>query len=240
MQNCLVCLEDEVDAMAATKVYEEFKAHTARNTYDIEFKGGAKYSIPNTIRVILTTNNIKTFKMDKDERRILAIKISGELVGNLGYWAKFNEFLADAALMRRTFDYFKTLPLKPPSYFRKLPETSYSKVLKDMSKDPVESWLMEEGEEFLMKDNNEYGSQELWKLYKSWIEGREGKAIGNNAFTGLMQVNDVASRLFKWSRKAGKSFFTINRQQMKEFIGGNNCCYIEDDEDSQDLPEKEL
>jgi hypothetical protein len=243
MSNCILCLEEEVNFASTKKVYEEFKKVTGSKTYDIEIKCGAKYSIPNNIRIMMTTNNLMSIKVDEKERRLIPIKVSDIHLNDSTYWEKFYEFTSDVRLMRRTYDYFKNeVPLKPSSYFTKTPMTKYGEDLKEASKPPIDEWIIERSEDFI-NGADVYKSPELCDKYNKWLEARQMKPMTQSAFTLLIKNRDIVNTLFTWKKTKVGNVFNVHKDVYAAYIKKYEeehpveCEFIDSDAEEEEIKE---
>jgi hypothetical protein len=217
MQSAILCPIEEISFETSKPQYSKFKAHTASTEYKIEIKCGAKYEIDNTIRLILISNNTVSIKLDENERRILAIKVSDRHLQDHAFFNKLYKYLENPNLMRRTFDYFKNEVDISKTNFKQIPETKYSKDLKEHFSNPMEEWVRELSETFIDGDD-EYKSTDLCEIYNDWAQKRRLSSISNTSFSTKIKQNAVLTKLFTWKKTKICNKFVVNKEEYIKYM----------------------
>jgi hypothetical protein len=138
-----------------------------------------KFKKPVSVRsyhhFLVTTNNPDPIKITEDDRRYVVIRSSDELRGNTEYFAQFHQIIRNPRAVRAIYEYFTT----PCAHcnmdqFRSLPlpESTYSKQLKRVYKDPVLLWLEHLVSRFYTLPDE---IEELRKQHEESLVGKRGR-----------------------------------------------------------------
>jgi hypothetical protein len=104
-------------------------------------KGKDPMKINSFHNFIAPTNNNDPVPTGGDDRRLMIVRASDELIGNVAYFNKFYEYINDKNAMKTLYEYYRTV--KIPENFNKLkpPTTKHHQELKTMSRNVIEQWL---------------------------------------------------------------------------------------------------
>ena len=155
-------LKDTVEAMSV------IKGLITDDTMTINDKGIRPYEIKSYHRFIITTNNPEPITSKKGDRRNLIISSSDEMCGNIPYFTKMQEYLADEAVIKTCYDYFMSIPDMDKFGMIPMPITAYQKELKEQNKSPLEHFLESFTQENFDKPEVEILSCDLLEQLKKW------------------------------------------------------------------------
>ena len=138
----------------------------------INNKGVSQYDIQSYHRFIITTNNEEPISTTKDDRRKLIIRSSDELIGNKEYFDDMYKILEDMNVVKTCYEYFKNIEGLDKFLSIPMPKTEYQEDLKEMSVNPIESWIKDfvtqnagNGEEVVSLQ-----SKETYAEFKDWVK----------------------------------------------------------------------
>jgi hypothetical protein len=187
----------------------------------INNKGVNGFEIPSFHRFIITTNKddggIRTCD---DDRRNVIIRSSDDKIGDKEYFNKMYELLEDINVIRTCYDYFKNI--KGMKDFGKipLPVTEYQKNLKELSRSPEESWLIDFTTENDHKEEVENLGIETYNEFKNWCINNGLESYNTNCVKlGVKLINMNISGIKK-GRKTKKGDTKIfNIKKIKKHFG---------------------
>jgi len=136
----------------------------------INEKNVKKFEIISYHRFFGTTNHEDPFKTEKDDRRNWIVRSSDELLGNVEYFNKMREYLADVNVLKTCYEYFKNIP--GMEYFNKLPMpvTEYQQDMKEMNMSPIENWIKSFTLENYYEDTVELLDKKQYDLFVKWCQ----------------------------------------------------------------------
>jgi hypothetical protein len=132
---------DELSRKDSLECDGKIKGLISNPILTINQKGVDPYPIISYHRFIGTTNNEDPIKTSKDDRRNWIIRASDELIGDVKYFNKMQEYLADVNVIKTCYEYFKSIPDIKDFKSIPMPVTEYQKEMKEISMSPIESWV---------------------------------------------------------------------------------------------------
>jgi len=134
----------------------------------INNKGVNKFQILSYHRFLITTNNEEPINTKYDDRRNIVIRSSDEKCGDKLYFKTLYELLDDVNVVKTCYEYFKSIPDMDSFSQISIPKTEYHKELKELSRNPIESWL----EYFTLqnqdKDCIELKANSIYEKFYDW------------------------------------------------------------------------
>jgi hypothetical protein len=185
-------------------------------------KGKDPLKITSYHNFIAPTNNNDPVPTTGDDRRLMIVRASDELIGNTKYFDKFYGFINDKNAMKTLFEYYRTVHI--PENFNKLkpPTTKHHQELKTMNRHVIEQWLeafiveevrllypgVDNLDEFIESDEFEesqdekgYSSAHLYDDFKEWRQSNginyEVSAPQFNMRIHNMRVNGITVKKTK-------------------------------------------
>jgi hypothetical protein len=237
----LVYQAEEVDKTNSATLMEQLKNHATSKWLNIEAKGQKTFTIDNVCRLIITTNNTTPLRIEEQERRILAVQVSNKRLGDKAFWDTFHKFVRNAQVMRREFDFFKSRDISAVD-FRKIPETKFSKTLKEHFQDPIYQFIVDEADH--LKSKEDYGdfilSSDLTNRYNEWRkkQGFQG-SMSERTMKTILETKEPFRSMFEYKRKRDGRGYLINQQTLRGFVVKNidqdEECEIEEEEDIKEI-----
>jgi hypothetical protein len=154
-----------------TMEYEgQIKALITDSKLTINNKGAPQYDINSYHRFIITTNKDDPIKTSYDDRRKLIIRSSDDKCNDNQYFSMLYLLLNDVNVIKTCYEYFKNIPDMDKFNLIKLPTTNYHNDLKELSKSPIELWLID----FIYANSDReiitYQSIDVYKLFVEWCK----------------------------------------------------------------------
>jgi hypothetical protein len=140
----------------------------------INNKGISQYDINSYHRFIITTNNEEPVNTTKDDRRKLIIRSSDEKIGDKEYFKTIYGYLENINVIKTCYEYFKSIPEMQDFNKIPMPQTEYQQNLKELSRSPIELWLVQ-----LIYDN--------WNSENVEMLGSEA----NDCFKDFCKTNNI-------------------------------------------------
>jgi flagellar motor protein MotB len=147
----------------------------------INNKGVSSYPITSYHRFIITTNNEDPVKTKEDDRRKFINRCSDELINNVEYFKKINEYIDDVNVIKTCYEFFKSYVYKTKNekgeeieitmdYFNKipLPVTEFHRDMKESNMSPIEMWVKSFALENFNEQKIELFSSEQYDFFKMW------------------------------------------------------------------------
>lgn len=226
IRDCFIYGAEELDGVSARQQIDQFKEFTTSERVLINKKGEAKYDIPNKINMYMTSNNTNPVPIGEQERRILPINCSDDLVGNKEFWKSFYEnIIGNKSACRSMFDYYNDSERFNLDKWnsKDIPKTEYFNILKEASKDPIETILL----------NNEQYLRTLSEWFKpNDILGKINQELTNMKLNSINVVQiglklstlTFCKKLFNKKHTKLGNLYSINQTFMDELFG----CKIEE------------
>ena len=170
MANTFLVNLDELSRKESLECEGKIKGLITNPRMTINEKGVKQYPIISYHRFFGTTNHQDPFKTEKDDRRNWITRASDELIGNVEYFNKINEYINDINVIKTCYEYFKTIPDMINFNKMKMPVSDYHQDMKDANMSPIELWL----KSFILDNYYEtevekYG-KELFELFNEWCK----------------------------------------------------------------------
>ena len=153
-------------------------------------KGIDQVTITSYHRFIITTNNMDPIPTSKDDRRILFMRCSDELIGQKDFFKHFYSLLKNRNTMKTVFEFFMKRNIV--DFDKKFHATDHAKMLHEAATHPVELWL----QEFVMDPNNAavevtMTSGQVWKLYEAFCKNRGFKLDYQDAAVLMKKIGTL-------------------------------------------------
>jgi hypothetical protein len=169
MVNAFLVNLDELTRKESLECEGKIKALITNPHLTINEKGVKQYGIISYHRFFGTTNHEDPLKTSKDDRRNWIVRSSDELLGNVEYFTKMNEYLADVNVLKTCYEHFKSIPGMKDFNKLPIPVTEYQQDMKEMNMSPIESWLKSFTlEHYYDKTNPELLGKEQYDLFNEW------------------------------------------------------------------------
>ena len=168
MANTFLVNLDELSRKETLECEGKIKGLITNPKMTINEKGVKQYGIISYHRFIGTTNNEDPIKTEKDDRRNWVIRASDELIGNVEYFNKINEYINDVNIVKTCYEYFKSIPDMINFNKIPMPVTEYQADMKEQNVSPIENWL----KSFVL--DNFYETEvtkrgiDLYNLFNDW------------------------------------------------------------------------
>jgi len=168
MANTFLVNLDELSRKETLECEGKIKGLITNPKMTINEKGVKQYGIISYHRFIGTTNNEDPIKTEKDDRRNWVIRASDELIGNVEYFNKINEYINDVNVIKTCYEYFKSIPDMINFNKIPMPVTEYQADMKEQNVSPIENWL----KSFVL--DNFYETEvtkrgiDLYNLFNDW------------------------------------------------------------------------
>lgn len=132
---------DEMEKKLALEADGKIKNLITEGILTINDKCISQFKVKSYHRFIITTNNLETIKISKDDRRNVLIQSSSELIGNKEYFNHMWKIIEDPNVIKTMAVYFKSLNV-PEIYLNvDRPMTELKRDLIDMCKSKYDMWL---------------------------------------------------------------------------------------------------
>ena len=168
MTNCFLVHLPELSKKEFLDNEGKVKGLITDYTLPINGKGSNAYTINSNHRFIATTNTEDPVPTDDKDRRNLIIRCSDEKKGDILYFEKALEYLADETVLRTLYDHFMDIPNMDKFHEISLPKTEHQTQMKEANRDPIKIWL----EEYTLQNSAEATvtktSNETHDLFIQW------------------------------------------------------------------------
>jgi len=193
------------------------------STIFINNKGVNGFEIPSYHRFIITTNKDDGgIRTSDDDRRNVIIRSSDDKIGDKEYFNKMYELLEDINVIRTCYDYFKNIEGMKDFGKISLPVTEYQKNLKELSRSPEESWLIDFTTENDDKEEVENLGVETYNEFKNWcvnngLENYNTTCLKLGVKLTNMNINGISKG--KHTNKGYTKIFNIKKLKKHFGIG---------------------
>jgi hypothetical protein len=170
MANTFLINLDELSRKESLECEGEIKGLITNPRMTINEKGVKQYGIISYHRFIATTNNEDPVKTEKDDRRNWIVRASDELIGNVAYFNKINEYLDDVDAVKTCYEYFKSIPYMEDFKEIKMPNTEHQQGMKETSISPLENWVKSLVTENFYEQEKEITNKEQYELFNHWCK----------------------------------------------------------------------
>lgn len=170
MANTFLVNLDELSRKESLECEGEIKGLITNPRMTINEKGVKQYGIISYHRFIGTTNNEDPLKTEKDDRRNWIVRSSDELIGNVAYFNKINEYLDDVDALKTCYEYFKSIPYMDDFKQIKMPVTEHQEGMKETSVSPLENWLKSFVIENFYEQEKDITNKEQYELFNHWCK----------------------------------------------------------------------
>lgn len=198
----------------------------------INNKGVSQYDINSYHRFIITTNNEEPVNTSKRDRRKLIIRSSDEKIGDKDYFNKLYGLLDDVNVIKTCYEYFKAIP--DIGEFNKIPmpKTEYQENLKELSRSPIELWLIQLVYDNWDKENVEMLGNEACDSFREFCKNNNITFDINAVKLGvrIKNMNIDGIEKGKHTKKGDKRLYVIEKLK-KHF--GLGCLILENDDDNE-------
>jgi len=211
----VVCNElPQLTSTSRNSVFDTLKSAITDDDRTYEIKGGRKWSGPNYVNCICTTNHDFTYNIEQNDGRILALKCSPRYARNFEYFTELNKNLQqDNADHLITFLYER----KITHDLRDIPMTQLKKEMIELSlttpirfvnsikeeSDLINDLLHRGVNDVALNDSikldinsNKIKSSSLYLLYMQWCKERGENTMSQTAFSRILK-NDCNIPSFK-------------------------------------------
>jgi len=202
----------------------------------INNKGVSQYDINSYHRFIITTNNEEPVNTTKDDRRKLIIRSSDEKIGDKEYFNKLYSLLDDVNVIKTCYEYFKAIPGIDGFNKIPMPQTEYQQNLKELSRSPVELWLVQLVYDNWNKENVEMLGSETYDSFKEFCKSNNITFEINAVKLGVRIKNMNIDGIEKGKHtKRGETKLYVIEKLKKHF--GLGCLILESSDDDNQLDE---
>ena len=216
MQGKLFVVGDEIANYASHKFADILKALITEVNKSIEPKGRDSYIIHSFERYLFTSNNDFAFRVDKDGRRLLPLKVNPKKKGDFEYFNKLSEATDDIKIQELFFNYMASRDISQWN-FRKIP---YTKMKSDLILESLDNTIhfiidyINEG--MFTKENNIIESKILLESYNEYCKINNYKACNDRKFTkDLKSICISKNRIMKCGRRVNVFEINVNTIQNK-------------------------
>lgn len=102
----LLAVVNEVEGRDSYGLIEKIKDFITRKTFNREIKGATmERGLRALCDMIMTTNNDTCMKIDQSDRRFVVIECNEDMIGDINYFKKLWEAIADKTIMRSFYEF---------------------------------------------------------------------------------------------------------------------------------------
>lgn len=141
LQNIFLLNIDEPNPKDAHQYHEQLKTLIDGSILKIDNKGMTSFSMPNTLHIIGTTNNVNAFKIKDEDRRIFQFETSEELIGQDDYLAEFNEIPKNEAMLKSFHKYLMERKVKRKLTKLDFPQSELMEEIKSNNREPFKDFM---------------------------------------------------------------------------------------------------
>ena len=235
MANTFLINLDELCKKESMECEGKIKGLITNPLMTINEKGVKRYQIISYHRFIGTTNREDPIKTEKGDRRNMIVRASDELIKNMDYFNKINEYINDINAIKTLFEYFKSIPDMVNFNKMKMPVTEYQQDMKDANTSPIEMWI----KSFVLDNYYEievekYG-REIFELFNEWCKkcNIDYKITLIQFGVRLKHLNISGIEKGKHTNKGEKKLFKI--QLLKNYFDLNNIAMDLTKDDDTDM-----
>jgi phage/plasmid-associated DNA primase len=203
----------------------QFKALVTDYDITINKKGVSAFTAKSYHRTIITTNSECPIKTSEDERRILLIRCSDEMIGNKKYFDDLYEALDDEGTIKAIYDYFANFKGVENFHKEKPPVTKHQQEIAKLDRTPVEQFFMDFVEN--KKDVTvNLSNKQLYDLFKEFCDDnyieckmsalKFGVSIQLAKINGIDSVKTHDGRFKRLDFKKIKKHFNIEEVENNE------------------------
>jgi hypothetical protein len=186
----------------------------------INGKGVPSYDMDSYQRFVITTNSEEPIESKEDNRRLIIIRSSDDLIGNKEYFKKLYEYINNMNVVKTVFEYFFTS--EDMKEFNKIekPITEYQQELQTMSASPIELWLKHLTEENCDFDFIEKTSDECYGLFCEWLSSNNIEYHCNNIKFGVrLSRLSISKDSIKTIKRAKGNSRVFDIEKLKKYFG---------------------
>jgi hypothetical protein len=172
---CLLVLEEMSNSKSTDWITfaNRLKDFVDSDTLMIEEKYRTPYPVSNITNLIINSNNSKTIRLDRDDRRYFIPDISDKYVENgIGmehYYAPLDEAIKNPEVGKAFYSYaLEYVDLNPDFNERKIPMTRTKLMMINRDNNAVHEFIKENY--VCQKRDLEESSSRLYKIFKTWFE----------------------------------------------------------------------
>lgn len=167
---------DETSGRDTFPFSEQLKNMITSPNYNYEQKGFSPITMNNFNRIVFTTNNQNSLKIEDGDRRFCVFQCSDELKGNKTYFDGFREYIETPENLVAIFNFLKCYDISKVDWINDRPITELYSEMKDMNI-PIHIKFFKH----LVEDNNDdavlkYSGMSLFDHFNQFIE--RGKFAG--------------------------------------------------------------
>jgi len=206
MNDAYLVFFDELSKSMTIKANEVLKNLITDTSITINNKGISSYKINSYHKYGGMTNKSDGGIMTtKGDRRKFMVRCSDELIGNEEYFNDFYSKIKDINIMRTFYDYLKAMEGVKENMALP-PCTEYQEILKELSINPIQSWLQYHALD--MTDKISFSPDE-------WIaNGTEYSKNENDDFIWKAKSKSLIDSFNKWKSSNGFDNYDINSVKM--------------------------
>jgi hypothetical protein len=134
----------------------------------INNKNANQYDIQSFHRFIITTNKEEPINTSKTDRRKLIIRSSDEKCGDKEYFKILHNYIEDMNVIKTMYEFFKNMNEVEHFMSIPIPETEYHEQLKELSANPIESWLLHFVTQNQDLETVELTTARAFELFNDW------------------------------------------------------------------------
>ena len=173
--NKILLVLDEMVISVATKFENEIKDCITCETANISKKGQDCYSQPCFARFLVFANRDFPWRLDRNDRRLMAIDRCDEVVKSDEYYRYLrDEILTDDSALSLLFDFFMTRDISKFNPKTDRPLTAFSDTLKILSRSIEEDFIIHFISELNKNEATKFiGSMDLWKEFDAFVKSSQ-------------------------------------------------------------------
>ncbi len=217
LKDVFIYLADELNGANFKQHKAQYKQFVQSQNIILNEKGEKKLTIPNKIRIVMTTNTTNPVEIDETERRIVSSEVRGDLLGDENktlFWKPFYEYLNDSSICRSIYDYFAELDISTFNH-RELPATRLNTILAEASRPPIQTYIYENIS--YLKEKSEFAIKgvDLLTHYNKWCEKQKLTGLNSVSF-GLQLARDTICKKLFTKTQPKNSIWRINTDILEE------------------------
>lgn len=196
LQGKLLIVGDEIANYTSHKFSDILKSLITEIVKSITPKGKDSYIINSFERYIFTSNNDFPFRVDKGDRRLLAINVNSKRKGDTEYFKKLSDAINDPITQEAFFNHMASIDISGWD-FRDIPQTKMKSDLALESLDNSIHFVISE----ISKINKTMKCEALYSMYKKYCDENGYKSCSSRKFTkdlesvGIIKIRKSISNI---------------------------------------------
>jgi len=221
MADAYIVVLDELSKKQTSQSEGRIKALVTAPTIMINQKGQAQYEIDSHHKFIVTTNDDDPVKVTTDNRRMVVMRCSDELILGRGadHFARFRSLLGDKHRIKRIFDYFNSpdrmcasIPTDP------IPTNRHSESLVSENQNYLEMFLENLCDRDESTDHLELKGEDLYTEYVSFLDKNKIELKINALKFGCQLARTVVPGIVTCGRLGQGTKRALNLVQMRAYF----------------------